>query len=117
MKYFWRLSALGIIFMILSPRPFSADEAFVVLEYNSAANSRDSNSERYLVKPGDTLGRIVDQHYGYTPNQQELFRQIIVQNPHAFVEGNPNKLLSGMKLNLPGALSVSGNSSDEIYFF
>ena len=117
MKHFWLLSALGLIFMILNPRPFSADEAFVVLEYNSATSSGDANGERYLVKPGDTLARIVDQHYGYVPNQQELFRKIVAQNPRAFVAGNPNKLLSGIKLNLPGSRSASGNSSDEIYFF
>jgi len=48
---------------------------------------------------------------------QELFMQIVAQNPRAFVGGDPNRLLSGVVLNLSGSGSASGNSRDEIYFF
>ena len=69
MKIFRFLSAVGIISTLLSAQLLLADEAFVVLEYNSSAILRSGSSGGYLVQPGDTLARIVSQHYGYLPNQ------------------------------------------------
>ena len=117
MKNIHFLSAVGLISTLFSTQLLLADEAFVVLEYNSSASLRSGSSGGYLVQPGDTLARIVSQHYGYVPNQQDVFRQIVEQNPRAFVGGNPNRLLSGVTLNLSGSGSASGNISDEIYFF
>ena len=117
MKNFRFLSALGFISALLSTQFLLADEAFVVLEYNSPASLRSGSGGGYLVQPGDNLARIVSQHYGYLPNQQDVFRQIVEQNPHAFVGRNPNRLLSGVILNLSGSGSASGSISDEIYFF
>ena len=117
MKYFQYLFALTLVSTLICPTTLLADEAFVVLEYHSSTNSRGTNSESYLVQPGDTLAGIVGQHYGHVPNQQELFRQIVEQNPRAFLGGNPNRLLSGVTLSLSGAGSASENNRDEIYFF
>ena len=117
MKNFHFLSAFGLISTLLNTQLLFADEAFVVLEHNSTAILRSGSRSDYLVQPGDTLARIVSQHYGYVPNQQDVFRQIVEQNPRAFVGGNPNRLLSGVRLNLSGSGSASGNISDEIYFF
>ena len=117
MQNFRFLSALGLITTLLNTQLLFADEAFVVLEYNSSTSLRSGSRGGYLVQPGDTLARIVSQHYGHLPNQQDVFRQIVEQNPRAFVGGNPNRLLSGATLNLSGSGSASGNISDEIYFF
>ena len=117
MKYFQFLPALSIISTLNIPQSSLADEAFVILEYNSSTISVGTNSGGYLVQPGDTLAHIVAQHYGYVANQQELFRQIVAQNPRAFIAGNPNRLLSGVTLNLSGSGSALGNGRDEIYFF
>ena len=117
MKNFRFLSAFGLISTLLNTQLLFADEAFVVLEHNSTASLRSGSRSDYLVQPGDTLARIVSQHYGYLPNQQDVFRQIVEQNPHAFVGRNPNRLLSGVILNLSGSGSASGSISDEIYFF
>ena len=117
MRHIRFLAAFALISTLLSPQPLSADEPFVILEYNSSAGSRGAHSERYLVQPGDTLARIVSQHYGNVANPQDLFRQIVAENPMAFVGGNPNRLLSGMRLNLSASGSTSGSRRDEIYFF
>ena len=118
MKYgpsFYILGLISIAWCV--PALSTADEAFVVLEYNSYAGSEGAMGDGYLVQPGDTLARIVARHYGRVADPQELFQQIVAQNPRAFVGGDPNRLLSGVVLNLSGSDSVSGNSRDEIYFF
>ena len=117
MKYFRFLFAISLMSTLINSKNLLADEAFVVLEYNPSATSGGANTEGYLVQPGDTLAGIVSKHFGYVPNQQDLFKQIVTQNPRAFIGGNPNRLLSGVKLNLSVSGSASGNSRDEIYFF
>ena len=118
MKFGQSLYILGLISTAWCvPVLSTADEAFVVLEYNSYAGSGGAMGDGYLVQPGDTLARIVSRHYGRVADPQELFMQIVAQNPRAFVGGDPNRLLSGVVLNLSGSGSASGNSRDEIYFF
>ena len=118
MKYGRTFYILGLISTTWCvPALSTADEAFVVLEYNSYAGSEVAMGDGYLVQPGDTLARIVSRHYGRVADPQELFMQRVAQNPRAFVGGNPNRMLSGVVLNLSGSGSASGNSRDEIYFF
>ena len=118
MKYGPSLYILGLISTTWCvPALSTAEEAFVVIEYNSYAGSEGAMGDGYLVQPGDTLARIVTRHYGSVADPQELFMQIVTQNPRAFVGGDPNRLLSGVLLNLTGPGSTSGNSQDEIYFF
>ena len=118
MKYSPSFYILGLISTTWCvPALSTAEEAFVVLEYNSYAGSEGAMGDGYLVQPGDTLARIVARHYGRVADPHELFMQIVAQNPRAFVGGDPNRLLSGVLLNLTGPGSTSGNSQDEIYFF
>ena len=118
MKYSPSFYILGLISATWCvPELSTAEEAFVVLEYNSPAGSEGTMGDGYLVQPGDTLARIVAHHYGSVADPQELFMQIVAQNPRAFVGGDPNRLLSGVVLNLSGSGIASGNSRDEIYFF
>jgi len=118
MKYGPSFYILGLISTAWCvPAISTADEAFVVFEYNSYTGSEGAMGDGYLVQPGDTLARIVSRHYGRVADPQELFTQIVAQNPRAFVGGDPNRLLSGVVLNLSGSGSTSGNSRDEIYFF
>ena len=118
MKYGPSLYIIGLISTAWCvPALSAADEAFVVFEYNSYAGSEGTIGDGYLVQPGDTLARIVARHYGSAADPRELFMQIVAQNPRAFVGGDPNRLLSGVILNLSGSGSASGNSRDEIYFF
>ena len=118
MKYGPSLYITGLISATLClPVLSTADEAFVVLEYNSYAGSEGAIGDGYLVQPGDTLARIVARHYGAVADLQELFMDIVAQNPSAFVGGDPNRLRSGVVLNLSGSGGASGNGRDEIYFF
>ena len=93
----------------------SADEAFVVFEFNSYSRSYASSS--YSVLPGDTLGQIVNSIYGKSANRKHLFGEIVANNPNSFVNGDPNRLLSGTTLNLPKSGSTHGDGRDDIYFF
>ena len=117
MKHPMFMTALGVICTFAIPQPLLADEAFVVLEYRSHALTAGSNSSAYVVQPGDTLARIVTQHYGFVANPQDLYSQIVALNPRAFVGGNPNKLLSGVTLHFSESGVIPGNGRDEIFFF
>ncbi len=58
--------------------------------------------DRVTVNPGDTLSAIVERHYpgrGYGP---ALARAIVAANPRAFRDGDPDRLLAGARLSLPG---------------
>ena len=94
-----------------------ADEGFVVLEYRSMQQVSGGTGGYYRVQPGDTLAKIVALHYEQTGNRNELFRQIVSENPRAFVASDPDRLLSGSILNMPGSEAFSGNRRDDIYFF
>lgn len=117
MNYLRHLTSCGLISTSLFPQVLLAEEAFVIFEYNASPNETTANSGGYLVQPGDTLARIVLQHYGNVANIHDVFVQIVAQNPQAFVGGNPNRLLSGAILNLSDSKFAPRNSRHEIYFF
>ncbi|WP_217450727.1 type IV pilus assembly protein FimV [Vogesella oryzae] len=56
---------------------------------------------RYQVRAGDTLSGIVSSLAGGRLRRNELALQLVHDNPHAFVNGDPNKLLAGAWLRLP----------------
>ena len=95
----------------------AAEEGFVVLEYRSMQHGSTGIGGYYRVQPGDTLAKIVARFYNQSGNQRSLFDQIVSQNPRAFIGSNPNRLLSGSILNMPGFKNSSGNRRDDIYFF
>ena len=107
---------LAIVTTLLT-MPASAEEGFVVLEYRSMQHRSTGVSGYYRVQPGDTLAKIVARHYNQSGNQKKLFNQIVSQNPRAFIGSDPNRLLSGSILNMPGFENSSGNRRDDIYFF
>ena len=109
------IKRLAVILIVASNLSATADEAFVVFEFNS--NEQWTGSSSYTVLPGDTLSRIVASIYGKSINQSRLFGEIVANNPNSFVNGDPNRLLSGSTLNLPNSDSEHGGQGDEIYFF
>ena len=109
------IKQLAVILIVASNLSATADEAFVVFEFNP--NGQRTGSSSYTVLPGDTLGRIVASIYGKSINQNRLFGEIVANNPNSFVNGDPNRLLSGSTLNLPNSGSEHGGQGDEIYFF
>ena len=101
----------------ISTGPAISDEGFVVLEYRSMEHSSNSKSAYYRVQPGDTLAKIVAKLYDLKVNRDELFQQIVAENPRAFVRSDPDHLLSGSVLHMPSNGTSSGNRRDDIYFF
>ncbi len=69
------------------------------------------SASEYVVKSGDTLSGIAKQHLPLS-NQNErrtiraFVNQIVIDNLNQFPGGNPDQLLSGMKLKIPEFTSV-----------
>lgn len=62
---------------------------------------------------GDTLGAIVLHLLPNNPAKYQALRQDIVHlNPHAFVNGNPELLLTGKRLWLPGYMKQADSEAD-----
>ena len=57
------------------------------------------------IKSGETLGEIVEQLMPDNPYlQQQLLRDIVAQNPAAFIGGNPDRMLADKRLWLPNTI-------------
>lgn len=63
-------------------------------------------SQQYWdVRPGDTLGQIVESLLPADKGKQRLLmRDIIELNPDAFIDGSPHRLRANIRLWLPNAL-------------
>ena len=107
---------LLLAFLLVSAAPGIAQEPFVVLEYRSG-NSAAGGASSHRVRRGETLAMIVAKYYGRSAVGRQMFEQIVQSNPRAFVGANPNRLLSGVVLRLPGGDTGGGGRGDDIYFF
>ena len=105
-----------VVFLVVSAAPAIAQEPFVVLEYRSGT-SVASGASTHRVRRGETLAMIVEKYYGRSAVGRQIFEQIVRSNPRAFVGANPNRLLSGVVLRLPGSDTGDGGRGDDIYFF
>ena len=81
--------------------------------YNNNPEAKQTNSKRievyslsqnyWDIQYGDTLGEIVLHLLPHSPAKHETLKQDIAHlNPHAFISGNPEKLLANKRLWLPG---------------
>ena len=104
-----------LIFLVFSSGSALATEPFVVLQNRSDGGY--ASSENYIVKRGDTLAKIVARFYPNNTGRTELFRQIVADNPHAFLRMNPNMLLAGKVLKMPNTSDMGQDRGDDIYFF
>ena len=111
-----RSITLLLAFSVASVAPAIAQEPFVVLEYRFG-NSTTGGASTHRVRRGETLAMIVTKYYGRSAVGRQIFEQIVQSNPRAFVGANPNRLLSGVVLRLPGSDTGSGGRGDDIYFF
>ena len=56
----------------------------------------------YVVKPGDTLDKVVRVAFPNSPLRPDLLRDEITRlNPAAFTKGSPKVLMAGVNLQLP----------------
>lgn len=111
-----RLALLcGLAAAAVAPAPMRAQEPFIVLEYRgTGGGSLPSGSGGHVVAPGETLTAILRRAYGPSADLRALVAETVRLNPQAFRGGDPNRLLAGQRLVLPGA---GGERSDEIYVF
>ena len=75
----------------------------------------------YLVRPGDTLSRILIDRFGHDAPIEQLINQVIQDNQQAFPNGQARSMQAGRRIKLPddrsGRNGRSGGVRDEIYFF
>ena len=107
---------LLLVFLLASATPAIAQEPFVILEYRSGSSTAGGAST-HRVRRGENLAMIVAKYYGRSAVGRQMFEQIVQSNPRAFVGANPNRLLSGVVLRLPGGDTGGGGRGDDIYFF
>jgi hypothetical protein len=89
-----RLPAIPAIFILM---------LLSIFAYGVQAESGIDADIRYLyVQPGQTLHNIVKRLYPERKAEwDKLRRQIVRENPHAFVDGDETKMKAGVRLELP----------------
>ncbi|HSN19930.1 MAG TPA: hypothetical protein VLS49_04590, partial [Usitatibacter sp.] len=71
-----------------------------------AARDRKASEARergyWIVAPGEHLRLIAEQFFhGDRPRQARLREYLLEHNPHAFVHGDPDRLIAGSRLDMP----------------
>lgn len=61
-----------------------------------------------MVKPGDTLAKILDRSMGRPFDRRAVVQTMVTLNPHAFVKGNPNRLIANVPLRVPSQQEMAG---------
>lgn len=108
---FWSAALLIAVAM-----PVDAQDANVVLQYNSDLLAGDDTANRHRVQQGETLYSILRTHFGRDADLPGLARATLALNPRAFRGGDMDRLLAGQAIILPhGAAAPS--EPDDIYFF
>jgi hypothetical protein len=95
------LSAILAAMLPFAASAASSDrEALAAARDRKAAEARDSGS--WIVAPGEHLRLIAQQFFhGDAKNQARLREDLVALNPHAFVHGDPGRLVTGARLALP----------------
>jgi Tfp pilus assembly protein FimV len=92
------------------------DEALITLLGNADINdflqvrrSEEIRGGFYQVRTGDSLDQLLERIYGSTVIRRDILRDAMISaNPHAFRNNNPNWILAGAQLRIPGADDVMG---------
>ena len=131
-------------FMILNFNIITANEPFVVLEYNKSINSdskqldldnpflrNSSFNTMHMVEAGDSLSGIINKYYANTGLNKKIIEVSIIEiNSKAFVKKNPHYLFAGKNIKIPSINEImqlvknkpsnekpSSNRTSHIYFF
>lgn len=102
-------------FIIFNFNIISANEPFVVLEYNKSINSDSKQLDRdnpflrsssyntiHKVEQGDSLSGIINKYYANTGLNKKIIEVSIIEiNSKAFVKKNPHYLFAGKKIKIP----------------
>ena len=93
-----KLITVTLIFATLSH--VNVSNADKILYSRSHGYTIESNNDRYKVKKGDTLYRIIRRELDVRENINNIAMKIVSQNPGSFPTGNKNLMLSGTFLDL-----------------
>ena len=75
--------------------------------YLEVLRTDEITTEYYEISPGDTLDGIINRSVGKTSIRKDMMRRaFVVANPNAFPSGNPNRMLSGVRVRIPTADDV-----------
>jgi hypothetical protein len=81
----------------------------------SASGMNNSGRTTYVVKPGDTLDKVIALNYADSLIKTEVLKkELMAMNPGAFGKGNPKILLSGVTLKLPNTEQLLSKSSQQM---
>ncbi len=116
--YYFSKPPLSVTALICSSY-FLLHASFLYAE--TLANSAESKrievyslSQNYWdTQAGDTLGKITLHLLPYNPSKRVSLQQDIIHlNPTAFIAGDPEKLLAGKRLQLPGYIKQADTKAD-----
>ncbi len=95
--------SLFISFLVLSLlMPNMSASSQILPRYERRGAPSQDVTGSYLIRKGDTLVRVLSRKFGISGNKRKIMREIVRANPSAFPTGNPNRMLAGQYLTLPG---------------
>ncbi|GGH58212.1 motility protein FimV [Comamonas phosphati] len=77
-----------------------------------AARAQDSSDE-VRVKPGDTAGRLASAHHPAGVSLDQMLVAMLRANPHAFINGNINRMRSGVVIQVPDEAAAKATPQNE----
>lgn len=84
------------------------DDSYPMVELPAKGPAQgDGKGALVTVVKGDTLAKILARYPDLMPpSQPQLYKAVVALNPQAFIEGNPNRMVVGAQLQLPGAAEL-----------
>jgi hypothetical protein len=105
--------ATNIVVLLYICGSFFAAHAEMIQKSSKRIEVYSLSQNYWDTQNGDTLGEIVLHLLPNNPAKHEKLKQDIVQlNPEAFIGGNPEKLLAGKRLWLPGYMKQADSKAD-----
>lgn len=105
-----------VALLIMIAAPADAQDANVVLHYNSDLRAGGDDANRHRVQQGETLYSILRTYFGRDVDLPGLAKATVALNPSAFRGGDMNRLLAGQEILLPH-VTAAPSEPDDIYFF
>lgn len=76
-------------------------------EQSQSPAPTESRDGDYIVQRGDSLWRIAERLSPQNAELQQVMNAIVAQNPHAFVNGNPNRIKEAARIVVPSAEQIA----------
>lgn len=100
MRKYPHLFTIFIVFSLFLQNMSASSQVLPRYERRGAPSQDVTGS--YLIRKGDTLVRVLSRKFGILGNKRKIMREIVRANPSAFPTRNPNRMIAGEYLTLPG---------------